>query len=372
MAAIIRNPALKILQIISGRGVNGALTYCKFFSEQLQKFGHEITVLGRPDSWLRSNLDPSIEFVVSDMARKPYELRRIAQQVREGKFDVMHTHMSRAHSFGVILRMMTGVPVVATAHAHSFQVHWRLNDFVIANSQATYDYQRRVNRIPSHKMEKVFCFTELQRFQEVTPLNVTIVRGQMRLRGDEFLVGIVGDFALRKGHQYLFEALPKIVAEVPNFKLVTVGRFNRNEALVKNLRALQLKHNLHRRVKWLGYRSNVEDYMAAFDVCVVPSVIEPLGLVALEAMAAGTPVVAAKTGGLPEIVEHQHNGLLVESRNPEELADAIIQMARSESERRRMGENGRSMVSEKFNPIELSRQAEQILQNVVSVRRAAA
>lgn len=362
---------MNILQIISGRGVNGALTYCKFVSEQLQKFGHQVTVIGRPDSWLKSNLDPSIKFVESDLARKPFELKRIAKQIREGGFDVMHTHMSRAHSFGVILKLMTGVPVVATAHAHSFQVHWRLNDFVIANSQATYDYQRRINRIPSDKMEKVFCFTELQRFQEVTPLNVTIVKRQMRLTGDEFLVGLVGDFSPRKGHQYLFEALPKIVSEVPNFKLVTIGRFNRNEPLVKRLRAFQLKHNLNCRVKWLGYRPNVQDFMAAFDLCVVPSVIEPLGLVALEAMAAGTPVVAAKTGGLPEIVKHQQNGLLVDSKNPEQLADAVIQMARSESERLRMGENGRAMVSEKFNPIELTRQVEQILGNVASVRRAA-
>ncbi len=362
---------MNILQIISGRGVNGALTYCKFLSEQLQKFGHHVTVVGPSDSWIKTNLDPSVAFVASDLARKPFELKRIAKQVRQGEFDVIHTHMSRAHSFGVILRMMTGVPVVATAHAHSFQVHWRLNDFVIANSQATYDYQRRVNRIPSHKMEKVFCFTELQRFQEVTPLNVTIVKRQMRLAGDEFLVGIVGDFSPRKGHQYLFEALPRIVSEVPNFKLVTIGRFNRNETLVKKLRAIQLKHNLLRRVKWLGCRPNVQDFMAAFDLCVVPSVIEPLGLVALESMAAGTPVVAAKTGGLPEIVMHQQNGLLVDSRNPEQLAEAIIRLAHSEPERIRMGENGRAMVKERFNPIELTRQIEKILGNVAAVRRAA-
>lgn len=362
---------MKILQIISGRGVNGALTYCKFASEQLQEFGHQVTVVGRSDSWLKSNLAPGIAYLESDLDRRPLELKRIAKVVTEGRFDVMHTHMSRAHSFGVILKMMTRTPVVATAHAHSFQVHWRLNDFVIANSQTTYDYQLRVNRIPEHKMEKVFCFTGLQRFEQVTPLDVTRVRRQMRLKGTEFLVGVVGDFVARKGHKYLFEALPKVIKEVPNVKIVTIGRYNRGELLVKKLRAYQLNNNLLCRVKWLGCRSNVHDFMAAFDLCVVPSVIEPLGLVALEAMAAGTPVVAANTGGLSEIVEHRSNGLLVRPRDSQQLADAIIEMAKSQSARQAMGESGRQMVNEKFNPIELTRQVERILGNVSAARRAA-
>jgi len=362
---------LNILQIISGRSINGALTYCKFVSEQLLEFGHQVTLIGRADSWLKSHLDPSIKYIESDLARRPLELKRIAKQVSNGGYDVMHTHMSRAHSFGVILKMMTGVPVVATAHAHSFQVHWRLNDFVIANSQATYDYQRRVNRIPSHKMEKVFCFTELKRFQEVTPLDVATVKRQMAMTGDEFLLGMVADFTPRKGHQYIFEALPKIVAEVPNLKLVTIGRYARREALVKKLRATLYKHNLPRRVKWLGYRPNVQDHMAAFDLCVVPSVIEPLGLVALESLAAGTPVVATKTGGLSEIVEHEKNGLLVEPKNPDQLADAIIRLAKAKSLRKSMGENGRLMVNEKFDPIKLTRRVEQILSNVGAASRAA-
>jgi len=348
------------------------MTYCKFVSEQLLSRGHEISIVGRPESWLVGQVDPAISYIESELKRTPFEIKRFASLIRENNFDVIHTHMSRAHSFGVILKMVTGVPVVATAHSHSFQVHWRLNDFVIANSQSTYDYQTRVNRIPERLMEKVYCFTDLARFQNVTPLKITIVRRQLRLKGDEFLVGCVGDVVERKGHQYLFEALPKIIEAVPNFKLIMIGRFNRIESLVKRLRGIQKKHEIFQRIKWLGVRTNVEDFMAAFDLCVVPSVIEPLGLVALEALAAGTPVVATDTGGLPEIVEHQQSGLVVPPRDPDQLADAIIQMANSPDERERMGENGRQMVHKKFDPIELTSQVERILQNVANSRRRAA
>lgn len=335
------------------------------------KLGHELIVVGRADSWLKLNLDPAIQYVDSELNRSPFELRRIAKLVKDQKIDVLHTHMSRGHSFGVILKLMTGVPVVATAHAHSFQVHWRFNDFVIANSQATYDYQARVNRISSHKMEKVFCFTNLERFQKVTPLKQTIVRRQLRLKGDEFLVGVVGNVTERKGHLYLFEALPKILKYIPNFKLILLGRFNRAEPLAKKLRGMQLKDKIFQRVKWIGVRDNVEDFMSAFDLCIVPSVIEPLGLVALESLAAGTPVVAAATGGLNEIVEHGKTGLLVPARDSEVLADAVIKMAGSESERIRMGEAGRKMVSERFDPAALTSDVERILQQVALRKRAA-
>ena len=268
---------MKILQVISGKTVNGAMTYCKFVTEQLTSLGHEVTILGRPDGWIRDNVDPSIQFVPSELARSPSEISRVARWVKANQIDVVHTHMSRGHAFGVLLRWMTGVPVVATAHNQSFQLHWRMNDYVIANSQATYDYQRRVNRVANRQMETVHCFTDLERFKHVKPLDVTIVRRQLRLKGDEFLVGVVGEVVARKGHLYLFEALSRVVKEVPNLKLVLLGRFNRNEAYVKKLRAIQLRDKIFCHVKWLGLRWNIQDFMAAFDLTVVPSVEEPLG-----------------------------------------------------------------------------------------------
>ncbi|MFK7767532.1 MAG: glycosyltransferase family 4 protein [Mariniblastus sp.] len=350
--------------------MNGALTYCKFITEQLRTFGHEVVVLCRADGWLQEHLDPSIEIIESEQTRNPFELHRIGSWIRKNNFDLIHTHMSRGHAFGVLMRMLTGVPVVATAHSCSFQIHWRMNDLVIANSQATYDYHRRVNRIPAERMEKIFCFTELERFKKVQPLDITIVKRQMRLTSDEFLCGVVGEVVARKGHLYLFQALDEIVKAIPNFKLVMLGRFSREEAYVKKLRSIQETHQLFRRVKWLGLRSNVQDFMAAFDVLAVPSIEEPLGLVALEALAAGTPVIAARTGGLPEIVRPGENGILVPPKDPRQLAAAIIELAKSAEERKRLGQNGRAMVQSEFDPVGLTKEVETAFLRLVEEHRS--
>ena len=357
---------MKILQVISGREINGALTYCKYLSEMLASRGHDVTILCREDGWLEETGVAGARFINCEMNRKPSDIGRIGNWMRHQGIDVVHTHMSRAHAFGVLLRMTTGIPVIATAHNRSFQIHWRMNDFVIANSQATMDYQRRVNRVPDSNIEKVLCFTDLQRFKDVTNRDVFRVKRQLKVSFDDFLCGCVGEIIKRKGQLYLFQALKRIVAEVPNFKLVLLGRFKRDEPYTQKLRSILLNEGLFGRVKWLGLRENVQDFMTAFDMLAVPSVEEPLGLVAVESLAAGTPVVATRTGGLPEVVKHNECGLLVPPKDPNALAKAIITMANDKSMREKMGSAGQNFVQSEFETEQLCDRVEQIYYKVAN------
>ena len=136
-----------MLQIVSGRDLNGALTYCQFLSDRLTRGGHHVAIACRRDCWLRGHAPAGVTFVESDLKRRYDEVQRIASWIRDQRIDVIHTHMSRAHVFGVLLRMFSRVPVVATAHSCNFQPHWWFNDYVIANSRSTLRYHRLVNLV---------------------------------------------------------------------------------------------------------------------------------------------------------------------------------------------------------------------------------
>lgn len=357
---------MKILQITSGKNVNGAVVYCKLLSEQLVAAGHTVSLVARTNSWLADHIDrDQIPYRESDLKRlPPGELRRFAAWIRSEQFDIIHTHMSRANTFGILLKWLVDVPVVATAHANHFQPHWAYNDFVIANSEATLRFQLRVNRVPRQRIAMIHCFTDLARFEHVPPRSVRIVKRQMRLHENEFVIGVVGDVLPRKGQLYMARALPRILAEVPSARVVFLGRFHRQESYARQVRGVIRNEGLYRRIKWLGLRDNVQDFMAAFDLCVVPSLDEPLGLVAIEALAAGTAVVASNVGGLPEIVEAGRTGLLVPPRNEAALADAVIAMARDRNFRIESGQRGREEIFARFDPRRLTEEVVEIYRSL--------
>ena len=208
------------MQIISGRGVNGALVYCKMLCEDLVARGHQVTLVCREDSWMSDNVDHSRVRIIESSLEKfsPGEIRRMSALVKQHNIDLIHTHMTRGQNFGVLLKLMTGVPVVATAHNRLFQLHWNMNDYVIANSQSTYDYHARVNRIPASRMEVVYCCSDLERMRSVDQQDVQRIRQELNVEPDQLLIGVVGEFAVRKGHIHFVHALPENIEVCPRRK----------------------------------------------------------------------------------------------------------------------------------------------------------
>ena len=105
---------MKIMEIVSGTAVNGAVAHCRLLAMEMVRAGHEVTVVSRPGSWILDHLPPHIETVASSLQRNVTELRRMSRFVAERHFDAIHTHMSGANYFGVLLKYLTGTPSVAS------------------------------------------------------------------------------------------------------------------------------------------------------------------------------------------------------------------------------------------------------------------
>ena len=354
---------MKILQIISGVEVNGALMHCKLLSQELARNGHDVTLMCRRDSWIWDQVDQDlVRVVASEMNRWPLgQLFAAARWIRSEQFDVMHTHMSRAHTYGILMKHLSGVPVVATAHNRHIQVHWCLNDYVIANSEATRSFHCRYNGVPRRKVETIHCFIDRSRFDGVSDIMRKQIRERWRISQQAPVIGIVGAVTKRKGHWYLFQALPQLLERFPDLRLVIVGGFDRQDPYVQKLRAFQKKHQLIGKIKWWGARKHIQNVMQGLDALVVPSLEEPMGMVPLEAMATGTPVIASKTGGLVEVIQHQENGLLIPRRDSEAIVQAVSRVLEDQDLRQQLITSGFRWVNDQFSSETLSGRVEQAL-----------
>jgi len=153
---------MRIMEIVSGVGVNRAVTHCLVLTRELARRGHAVTLVCRPDAWIARQLavDP-VDVIPSDLHRWPLdELRRLAALARERRIDVVHTHMSRAHSFGVLLRWAGGLPCVATAQSRHVQLHWMFNDRVIAVSDTTRRFHRSYNLVRADRLVTIPDFVD--------------------------------------------------------------------------------------------------------------------------------------------------------------------------------------------------------------------
>ncbi|RJP31668.1 MAG: glycosyltransferase family 4 protein [Phycisphaerales bacterium] len=159
-------------------------------------------------------------------------------------------------------------------------------------------------------------------------------------------VGFFKGFRPVYGPTYLIRAIPTVIDVCPDVRFDLVGDGPQRLACVELAARLEVEPYLffappqpHR---------NVANYLAGWDVSVIPSLCESFGVAALESSAAGVPVVASRVGGLVDTVIHGQTGLLTPPAAPEQLADAIITLLRNPQMRRRMGEEGRRFVCERF------------------------
>lgn len=341
---------MRIMEIISGTAVNGAAANCRDISRELHRRGHEIVLVCRPNSWIADQLaHDGIEIIESELYRWPTDqLRRIAQVIRERDIEVVHTHMSRANFFGILLRRLFGIRAcVATAHNRYVQLHWMFNDRVIAVSEATRAFHRRYNLVRDRRIDVVPNAIDDERFHHVPREEGLAVREELGIPMDAKLIGVLGDVIPRKGLIHLVRAMPSILAQHPDAHLLCAGHAQRDYATQVRDEVKQL--GIHRKITWAGPRSDVDRIFAALDVYALPSLEENMPLAILEAMASGLPVVSSAVGGIPECVLDGQTGFLVPPAQVTQLANALNRLLTSADLRRDFGRAGRELVRERFS-----------------------
>lgn len=172
------------------------------------------------------------------------------------------------------------------------------------------------------------------------------LRKKIGLDSNRLVIGTVANLFPRKGLEFLIEAFSQVHKVCSTSALIIVGKgdIQYEHALKECVTSLSLTES----VFFLGFEPKPETCIVDFDVFVLSSILEGFGIVLLEAMALGKPVVATRVGGIPEIVNHEQTGLLVPPGDTVELGRALLSLLQDAQIRDVLGENGKQRVKDRF------------------------
>ena len=255
--------------------------------------------------------------------------------MKQRRPDIVHTHTAKAGALGRLAARLAGVPVIVhTFHgsvfagyfgsftSRFFQLIERTmalgTDAILAVSRRVAEDLEERKIAPRSKIEVIPLGLELNRFEHVSQYRGEL-RHELGLAADAPLVGCVGRLVLIKDLGTLLEAIVRVSTTCPEAVLLVVGDGDQRPALEREADRLKLGS----RVRFLGFRTDLERIYADLDLAINCSLNEGTPVALIEAMAAGVPVVATRVGGTPDLLEDGRLGRLVPPRDPEALAEAI-------------------------------------------------
>ncbi len=267
-----------------------------------------------------------------------------SQAVRDVECDMIHCHDWMTFPVGIKVKEEKKKPLVVTVHSTEFDrsgslcpnpwisdIEWQgmyHADRVITVSRYMKSQLMERYGVPGDKIEVVYNSIDPGRYS----------KGKIRFGLDEKVVLFLGRLTLQKGPDYFLQAAKRVLEKQKNVRFVVVGTGD----MLPQLIDLSINMGISNDVTFTGFQKEIDDYYRMADLYVMPSVSEPFGITALEAMASETPVIVSRQSGVSEVVKHR---LSVDFWDVDELASKMLGVLRHECIRREMGENGHREVS---------------------------
>lgn len=343
----------RVLQVL-GYSTGGISRHVAQVTEALDGDGFAVDVAGPEDLPLKMP-KPVLPVTIPNgpLSGHRAAVRRLREIVAGGDYGIVHAHGLRA-GIDAALAARGHCPVVLTVHnlvhpdvagrakylayrqAETLAVGLTDHTFAVSGEIAAHLRRRRGGRA---KVEVLYLGIG-------DPPRVgrdrATVRAELGLRDDERLVVTASRLAPQKALPVMFEALAAVGTP---FVLAILGTGPQED----ELRRAAAEHGIAERVRWLGFRPDVADYIAAGDAFCLSSVWEGVPLAAQEAILLGVPIVATAVGGMPELVEDAVTGRLVPPRDPAALAAALRQVLASDALRKTFADGARNTLRERFS-----------------------
>lgn len=371
------------------RIVGGIARHVEDLAKALAKLGHEVSVVSLefPGAPSYEELDGVKIYRAPSEVGHPHFLtwallfnnsieKRLADIDED--FDVLHVHDWLTAPSGISAKHFLRRPLVATLHSTEYgrSTLQSIDSFTIDSWEWWTTYEANKVIVTTYSMrhevcghfhapwEKVWIIpnaVDVSKFQLSVGRNA--IRARYNVGPNEKLVLYVGRLVPQKGVEFLIQAVPRIAGRFGDAKFVIVGE----GWLRGHLESLANQMGQRWRINFTGFIPDSEliALMRSADVLVIPSVYEPFGIVALEGMAAGVPVVASQVGGLAEVVEHEKTGEYVYMRNPESIAWGVERVLSDPDHAAWLVKNGREAVERVYSWEAVAKKTTELYEDVV-------
>ncbi len=369
----------KVLHIIT-RLIRGGAEHNTLLSAQgLAELGYDVSLVAGPSDKIEGDLEFAYRQADIKLKLFPSLVREISPLkditsflmlyifIRKERFDIVHTHVSKAGILGRWAAKMAGVPYIChTTHGNIFGGYFSpliSKLFILLNKITVIITDKMITITNIGKKQwldqnigKPSQYTSIYsgiNLDEFNPQNYNIenedVKKKLGFQIDDFIIGNVGRIAPIKGHKYLIQAAPSIIEEIPQAKFLIVGDGpNRSE-----IETLAKKLGLDEHVVFLGMQENVPELLSIMNIFVLPSINEGMGRALVEAMAMKLPCVATSVGGVVEVIKDGETGLLVPSEDPKALAGAICRLAKNAELSKRLARTAQKRARSVFGAQEM-------------------
>lgn len=306
-----------------------------------------------------------------NIIQKVIGLVRLYKIIKRKKIDVIYTNTIVNFS-GAIISFITKKPhiwhireiIPENPDLHFFLPHKmlfkfisRTSDIIISNSNATANQFRSSKS--SEKLKVIYNAVDIGEFEN--PNSFPNISG---VKTTDYMIAVIGLLQKRKAQDDAIKAVKIVKETIPNIKLLLVGEGSKE---FKNyLKRLAFQLDVSGNIIFTGYRDDVPTILHHCKLLLVPSWNEPFGRVVIEAMAAGIPVIGSNTGGIKETIQDGVTGYLVSPQNPVKIAERIIYLFHHPELAKKMGNEGKRIVKEKFSIQNHTHGIEKVIQEVAN------
>jgi glycosyltransferase involved in cell wall biosynthesis len=306
--------------------------------------------------------------------RFPLALPGIVKQLKQLNVALIHSHGYKPSVYGFLLKILSGIPVIATCHLWFEMDRGPLKTrILIALEKRLYRWFPRVVAV-SDDIRKILIendmpedkVTVVENGVSVDPGDTAdqsaFLRQSLGLGANDFCVLNAGRLTRQKAQWTLVEAAAVLKRRQVHIKVLIAGEGSLKDSLMEQINQLQVQD----RVKLLGFRRDIPELLAMSDVFALPSLDEGMPMILLESTARGVPAIVTGVGDIPKLIHPNETGLVIPKEDPESLADAIESLLHDKSLRDRLADNARSRMKVMYSSQAMHQKYSEIYQDLLS------